>query len=139
MQPEHPHCCPAKSSAAILTLLALLTLCAQQRLPPLRPPPQQQPDDASLFARATFGTLNPTLRLGFSRPLQQLDLPPLRREDSSRLATTQLDDELAALAATGSDKPRTVPLPPPAASRQAHLAPSSPRPSSDRWRERCGA
>ena len=102
-----------------MTLLALLTLCAQQRLPPLRPPPQQQPDDAGLFARATFGTLNPTLRLGFSRPLQRLDLPPLRREDSSRLATTQLDDELAALAATGSDKPRTVPPPPPADSAGA--------------------
>ena len=59
------------------------------------------PDDAGPFARATFGTMNPTLKLGYSRPLQQPDLPPLRQEDSSRHVTSRLDDELAVLAATG--------------------------------------
>ena len=61
----------------------------------------RRPDDAGPFARATFGSLNPTLKLGYSRPLQQRDLPPLRQEDSSRLVTARLDDELFALAATG--------------------------------------
>ena len=57
--------------------------------------------DAGPFSRATFGTLNPTLKLGYSRPLQPPDLPPLRQEDSSRRVTARFDDALAVLAATG--------------------------------------
>ena len=71
-----------------------LSVIAEHGLAPRRP-------DAGPFARATFGALNPTLKLGYSRPLQQPDLPPLRQEDSSRLVTARLDDELAVLAATG--------------------------------------
>ena len=66
--------------------LVLLLLNLSHATPLLRPKPvlkQQRESSAGPLSRATFSWLNPTLRLGNERPLDEADLPPLLPCDAS--------------------------------------------------------
>ena len=64
--------------------------------------------DCGPLDRVGFAWLNPTLRLGSTRPLQQADLPALHRDDAARLSADKLEEEYTGLVAVGADSPRTV-------------------------------
>ena len=64
-----------------------------------------------MLSRATFAWLNPTLRLGNQRPLEENDLPPLCRMDSSQTATDSFDRHFEAMRALGTaSQPNAVAL-----------------------------
>ena len=68
-------------------------------------------DSASLLERATFSWLNPTLKLGSERPLEEGDLPRLVDRDSARHSADVLEREWQALAAVGAaQQPQAVGL-----------------------------
>jgi len=108
---------------AVLLLLALHTSAiasspGPRTKPPLvsqsphalaAPPPSEAA--ASLLARATFGWLNPTLRLGTERALEEADLPVLADRDTARHSTDILEREWRTLGALGaSARPRAMGL-----------------------------
>ena len=62
------------------------------------------PAAQSLYSRATFSWLNPMLKQGSKRPLEEADLPELAGEDSSSLSASLFErhwEALHALGATG--------------------------------------
>ena len=74
-------------------------------------PPSSPEAAAGMLSRATFAWLNPTLRLGNQRPLEENDLPPLCRMDSSQTATDSFDRHFEAMRALGTaSQPNAVAL-----------------------------
>ena len=57
---------------------------------------------ASPLSSLTFSWLNPTLRLGSRRPLEESDLPPLHQSDSSNRAADGLENQFEAMRAIGT-------------------------------------
>ena len=58
------------------------------------------PQEPNVLSRLSFSHLNPTLRLGAARPLEEADLPPLPWGSSS--ATASFDRKWEALRAVGA-------------------------------------
>ena len=85
-------------------------LLAAANIPPpqlgFRQEAQQQqqhytpPQEPNVLSRLSFSHLNPTLRLGAARPLEEADLPPLPWGSSS--ATASFDRKWEALRAVGA-------------------------------------
>ena len=89
-------------------LLATLVTVLSSQTPGFAPRRPQTEADCGPLNRVGFGWLNPTLRLGSTRPLQQADLPALRSDDAARLSADKLEEEYTGLVAVGADSPRTV-------------------------------